>query len=152
MQAPTDERRVLERERAELPAHVTAYRRELDATPFEAQERRSRLEWHIRRVEKRMAEVHARLTGLGQEVAMGDVACPLTFEDRQALLSHPTLPPALRAILEDRGRTIELAHGYELEWPEAEARSLLAHAESHDLAVARALRQELAGLDVRKRE
>ena len=67
---------------------------------------------------------------------MADVTCPLTFEDRQALLSHQALPPALRTILEDRARAIELVHGYDLEWPEAEARSVLAHAESHDLAVA----------------
>jgi len=83
---------------------------------------------------------------------MADVTCPLRFEDLQALLSHTALPPGLRTILEDRERTIELAHGYELDWPEAEARSLLEHAESHDLAVARALRQELAGFDLRKRE
>jgi hypothetical protein len=83
---------------------------------------------------------------------MADVTCPLTFEDWQALVSHTALPPALRTLLEDRERTVQLVHGYELDWPEAEARSLLEHAESHDEAVARALRQELAGLDVRKRE
>ena len=43
---------------------------------------------------------------------MADVTCPLTFEDWQALLSHKALPPALRTILDDRARTIELAHGY----------------------------------------
>jgi hypothetical protein len=83
---------------------------------------------------------------------MADVTCPLTFADWQALLSHEALPPALRTLLEDRERTAQLDHGYELDWPEAEARSLLEHAESHDVAVARALRQELARLDVRKRE
>lgn len=62
MPAPTSERQALERERAELPAHVVNYRRELDATPQENRERRERLEWQIRRVEKRMAEVRARLT------------------------------------------------------------------------------------------
>jgi hypothetical protein len=45
-----------------LPSHVTNYKRELDATPQANRERRERLEWQIRRVEKRMAEVHARLT------------------------------------------------------------------------------------------
>ncbi len=83
---------------------------------------------------------------------MADVTCPLTFADWQALLSHEALPPALGTLLEDRERTAQLDHGYELDWPEAKARSLLEHAESHDVAVARALRQELAGLDVRKRE
>jgi hypothetical protein len=61
MPAPTNERQALERERAELPAHVANYHRELDATPPDHKERRERLEWQIRRVEKRMAEVHARL-------------------------------------------------------------------------------------------
>ena len=61
MPAPTNERQALERERDELPVHVTNYQRELDATPQENRERRERLEWQIRRVEKRMAEVHARL-------------------------------------------------------------------------------------------
>ena len=65
MPAPTSERQALERERAELPAHVANYRRELDATPQENRERRDRLEWQIRRVEKRMAEVGARLTVAG---------------------------------------------------------------------------------------
>jgi hypothetical protein len=48
-----------------LPAHVADYQRELDATPQENRERRERLAWQIRRVEKRMAEVRARLTGAG---------------------------------------------------------------------------------------
>jgi hypothetical protein len=65
MPAPTNERQALERERAELPAHVANYQRELDATPPENRERRERLDWQIRRVEKRMAEVHARLTSAG---------------------------------------------------------------------------------------
>jgi septal ring factor EnvC (AmiA/AmiB activator) len=65
MPLPTNERRALERERDELPAHVANYQRELDATPQENRERRERLAWQIRRVKKRMAEVHARLTGAG---------------------------------------------------------------------------------------
>ena len=65
MPAPTNERQALEREHAELPAHVANYQRELDATPQENRERRERLAWQIRRVEKRMVEVHARLTGAG---------------------------------------------------------------------------------------
>ena len=83
---------------------------------------------------------------------MADVTCPLTFNDHRALLAHDTLPDSLRTILQDRARTVELAHGYELEWPEAEARSLLAHAESHDIPVAIALREELARFDRLKRE
>ena len=65
MPAPINERQALERERAELPAHVANYQRELDATPQENRERRERLAWQIRRVEKRMADVHARLTDGG---------------------------------------------------------------------------------------
>ena len=65
MPAPTNERQALERERHELPAHVANYQRELDATPQENRERRERLAWQIRRVKKRMAEVHARLTVAG---------------------------------------------------------------------------------------
>jgi hypothetical protein len=59
MLAPTNERRALERDRDELPSHVTNHQRELDATPPENRERRERLERQIRRVEKRRAEIHA---------------------------------------------------------------------------------------------
>jgi chromosome segregation ATPase len=65
MPAPTNERQALERERAELPAHVANYQRELDATPQENRERRERLAWQIQRVEKRMAEVQERLGRTG---------------------------------------------------------------------------------------
>jgi chromosome segregation ATPase len=65
MPAPTNERQALERERAELPAHVANYQRELDATPQENRERLERLAWQIQRVRKRMAEVQARLTAAG---------------------------------------------------------------------------------------
>jgi chromosome segregation ATPase len=61
MPAPTNERQSLERERAELPAQLAGYQKELDATPPESKERRERLTWQIRRAEKRMAEVEARL-------------------------------------------------------------------------------------------
>lgn len=66
MPAPINERQVLERERDELPAHVANYQRELDATPQANKDRRERLEWQIRRVEKRMAEVEARLALPGE--------------------------------------------------------------------------------------
>jgi chromosome segregation ATPase len=62
MPAPINERQALERERDELPAQITNYQRELDATPVDAQERRERLQWQIRRVEKRLADLRARLT------------------------------------------------------------------------------------------
>jgi sugar-specific transcriptional regulator TrmB len=67
MPAPHDERQILERERDELPAHVANYQRELDATPQEQRERRERLVWQIRRVQKRMADVVARLARVSAE-------------------------------------------------------------------------------------
>jgi hypothetical protein len=65
MPAPTNERQALERERAELPAHVANYQRELDATPLENRDRRERLEWQVRRVRIRMADIEVRLTRAG---------------------------------------------------------------------------------------
>ena len=67
MPRPIDERQSLEREREELPAQVAAYRRELDATPPDQNDRRERLEWQIRRVRNRMADVEARLAKIGAE-------------------------------------------------------------------------------------
>ncbi len=69
---------------------------------------------------------------------MADVTCPLTREDLAALLADGALPAELRVALQDPARTIELGHGYEMELLETEARSLLAHAASHDLRVAAA--------------
>jgi hypothetical protein len=63
MPAPTNERQALEREPAKLPGQIAAYQRELDATPAEHKARRERLVWQIRRDQKRMAEVEARLAG-----------------------------------------------------------------------------------------
>jgi hypothetical protein len=54
----TNERQALERERAELPAQLAEYQKELDTT---TPEDTARLQWQIRRVRKRMAEVEARL-------------------------------------------------------------------------------------------
>jgi hypothetical protein len=62
MPAPINERQALERERAELPDHVANYQRELNATPQGNRERRERLEWQIRRVQKRIATIQAWLT------------------------------------------------------------------------------------------
>jgi uncharacterized lipoprotein YddW (UPF0748 family) len=61
MPVPHSERQALERERAELPDQLATYQRELGTTPPPHKERREWLEWQIRRVQKRMAEVEARL-------------------------------------------------------------------------------------------
>jgi hypothetical protein len=61
MPASTNERQALERERDELAAQLTGYRREIAATGGEHTERRERLAWHIRRAQKRLGEVEARL-------------------------------------------------------------------------------------------
>ena len=63
MPTPHNERHALERERQELPDELTTYKRELGATPPPPKERREWLEWQIRRVQKRMAEVERRLAG-----------------------------------------------------------------------------------------
>ena len=63
MPAPHNERQALERERAELPEQLAAYRRELDATASEHKVRREKLIWQIRRAQKRIAEIEARLAG-----------------------------------------------------------------------------------------
>jgi hypothetical protein len=62
MPAPTNERQALEREREQLPSQRARYQRELDATAPEDTARR-RFMWQLRRAQKRMAEVEARLTG-----------------------------------------------------------------------------------------
>ena len=60
--APRNERQALEHElREELPAQLAEYQRELAATPSPSNERREWLTWQIRRVEKRMADLTARL-------------------------------------------------------------------------------------------
>ncbi len=64
MPAPTNERQALERELAELPEDLAAYQKELSARAPADKPQRERLAWHIRRVQKRMAEVEARLTAL----------------------------------------------------------------------------------------
>jgi len=64
MPRPTNERQSIERERAELPSQIAAYESELEATPPEHKARRERLAWQLRRAQKRLAEVEARLAGL----------------------------------------------------------------------------------------
>ena len=64
MPASTNERQALERERAELPGQLAADQIELDAAAPEHKARRERLEWQIRRVQKRLAEIEARLAAI----------------------------------------------------------------------------------------
>jgi DNA repair exonuclease SbcCD ATPase subunit len=62
MPRPMNDRQPWERElREELPARLAEYQYELGAAPPVTAERRERLEWQIRRVQKRMAEIEARL-------------------------------------------------------------------------------------------
>lgn len=67
MATPPNERRSLEEERAELPALIAHYRHELTATLAEDKTRREMLEWQIRRAQKRLAEIGARLAALPAE-------------------------------------------------------------------------------------
>ena len=62
-----NERQALERElREELPAQLAGHEQELAAGPAD-KTRREWLEWHIRRVQKRMADVEARLAKVSAE-------------------------------------------------------------------------------------
>ncbi len=63
MPRPHNERRALERERADLPRQLVAYQAKLDTTAPGHKAWRERLAWQIRRVQKRLAEVDALLTG-----------------------------------------------------------------------------------------
>ena len=60
MPRPLNERQSLELKRAELPAQLASYQQELAAGQAD-KTRRECLVWPIRRAEKRMAEVEARL-------------------------------------------------------------------------------------------
>ncbi len=51
----------------QLPGRIAAYQRNLAATPAENKTRREMLEWQIRRAQKRMAEIEARLAAIGAE-------------------------------------------------------------------------------------
>ena len=67
MPRPVTEWQAGERElREELPAQLVKYEEELAATPPQNRERRERLEWQIRRVQKRMAEIEVRIAMLGE--------------------------------------------------------------------------------------
>jgi hypothetical protein len=54
-------------ERDELLGQVAAYRHELENAPVISRACREWLEWHIRRVQKRMADVEARLAKVSAE-------------------------------------------------------------------------------------
>jgi hypothetical protein len=67
MPRPLNERQSLEHElREELPSQLAAYQQEL-AAGLADKTRREFLEWHIRRVHKRMADVEARLAKVNAE-------------------------------------------------------------------------------------
>jgi hypothetical protein len=69
MPTPPSERRVLERELAELPDQIAGYERELIETPAgpEHRTRRERLDWQIRNCRKRLAAIEARLAAIRAE-------------------------------------------------------------------------------------
>jgi hypothetical protein len=61
--APTNERRSLEQELAELPGQIAAYWHELEnGSP--RQTRREQLEWMIQERERRLTDVRARLRAI----------------------------------------------------------------------------------------
>ena len=65
MPRPVNERQSLEHElREELPGQLAAYQQEL-AAGLADKTRREFLEWQVRRVQKRMADVEARLAESG---------------------------------------------------------------------------------------
>lgn len=64
---PLNERQSLEQElREELPALLAGYQQELAAGQADKRRRES-LVWHIRRVQKRMADLEARLAKVSAE-------------------------------------------------------------------------------------
>jgi chaperonin cofactor prefoldin len=68
MPPPRYDRQALEQERdVEIPAQIANYQRELEATPMELRERRERLEWQIRRVQKRMAQLETWLAQMQEK-------------------------------------------------------------------------------------
>src|SRR5712691_1742954 len=64
MPRPMNERQALSRRGTIYRPRLRTIKRDLEATPRENTNRRERLEWQIRRVEKRMVEVRARLMAL----------------------------------------------------------------------------------------
>jgi hypothetical protein len=67
MPAPTNERQTLERElREELPVQLAAYQQEL-AAGLADKTRRDWLEWHMQRVQKRVAQLEAWLAQMQEK-------------------------------------------------------------------------------------
>ena len=69
MPTPPNERQALEQELAELPSQIAVYLRELTETPEGIKHRAGRewLAWQVRNLEKRLADVRARLTAIKAE-------------------------------------------------------------------------------------
>jgi hypothetical protein len=63
MPRPKSDREAWEEELNELSALIAERQKELEATRVEDQDRRENLQWRIRRAEKRMADLRARLQG-----------------------------------------------------------------------------------------
>jgi hypothetical protein len=61
MPRPRSEREQWAEERAEIPAQIAAWHETLAATPAADTTRREALTWKIRRAERRLAELDARL-------------------------------------------------------------------------------------------
>ena len=61
MPRPRTERQAIEEELNELTVHLAERQQELAAMPRENRDQREALEWRIRRGEKRMADLRARL-------------------------------------------------------------------------------------------
>jgi hypothetical protein len=61
MPRPRDEREAWAQERAEIPEQIAAWHETLAATPAADTTRREALTWKIRRAERRLAELDARL-------------------------------------------------------------------------------------------
>jgi len=61
-----NERQRLEQERAELPVQIIDRQSELAITPAEHTARRERIAWQIRRLQKRLAEIEARLAAVSE--------------------------------------------------------------------------------------
>jgi predicted transcriptional regulator len=92
MPQPKTERQRLEQERAELPGQIIARLGELAETPVSNRARRERIEWQIRRDEKRLAEIEAGL-------AAGPRWARMTTRAQQAGLHLKDVPrPSLAAL------------------------------------------------------
>ena len=69
MPTPPNERQALEQELAELPVQIAVYLRELVEIPEASKDRAHRewLAWQVRTLEKRLADVRARLAAIKAE-------------------------------------------------------------------------------------